>query len=215
MRSRAELDASLEAICERLFTFSGADGVNAGGAITALMSRIGGEGVTTVTVGLARAIVRVHLLRVLVVAFDAGKRGAAAMLGTAPTVFAGFSPDAGAPTPRHCVQAVEDDRLHVLTVDAAAAPGVMHDSRWAQALGDLARSYDIVLVDAGAKRNPLPARLPGDSYRAVLIVDTSRTTEEELRRLRAEFDAGASRPAAVILNKRDYHVPRFLYRYVR
>ena len=211
VRNDGELRASVEAIRERLFALASATGADSGGAFTVLMSRIGGEGVTTVTACLARAIARDRLLRVLVIAFDAGKRGAAAMLGVTPKAFAGFGAAEDAPAPRQFVQALEDGFLNVLTVDAAVAIG----ARWTQALGALAGEYDLVLVDAGSKRNPLPGRRPENSDRVVLVIDSSRTTVEELRRLRAEFDAGDNRPAAVILNKRDYYVPRFLYRYVR
>lgn len=215
MRSNDRLQASLDTIRERLFSSADAADRTEGALVTAFMSRIGGEGVTTITVGLARVLATTHSLRVLIVSYDAGKRGAAAALEIVPTVFRGFTREGDSPVPDPWVQPGEDGHLHVLTLDAKTAFGMTNDVRWSQALGRLRLAYDVVLVDSGARRSPLPARWSSTPHRAVLIIDTSRTTEEELQRLKAEFDSAGKLPDAVVLNKRDYHVPRFLYRYVR
>ena len=183
--------------------------------MTAFISRIGGEGVTTVTVGLARILATSHSLRILLVSYDAGKRGAAAALEIVPKVFMGFTGEGDSPVPDPWVHPGDDGHLHVLTLDAKAAFGITNGIRWAQAFRSLCLAYDLVLVDAGARRIPLPTRWSSTPHRVVLIVDSSRTTEEELQRLKAEFDSAGKLPDAVVLNKREYHVPRFLYRYVR
>lgn len=210
-----KLRASFDLIGERLLSFAGAADLADGALVVAFMSRTGGEGVTTTAVGLARSLAAVRSMRVLVVGYDAGGAGAAVKLGIGPQAFPGFGAAADAPKPGQFIQKVDDVHLHVLTLDPSSASAFPSDPRWPEALAGLRRAYDVILVDAGARHRPLPPRWGNTVHRVVLVVDTSRTTEEELGRFKAELDAAGQRADAVILSKRDYHVPGFLYRYVR
>jgi Mrp family chromosome partitioning ATPase len=93
--------------------------------------------------------------------------------------------------------------------------GFAGDELWAQLIRALRGAYHVVLVDAGSMRSPLPLRWARLAHRSVLVVDTSRSTEEELERLKVELESREQRIDAVILSKRQYYVPSFLYRYVR
>ncbi len=86
---------------------------------------------------------------------------------------------------------------------------------WVDALAGLRASYDLILIDAGAISTPLALRWARLGDLRVLVVDASRTNEEELERLRSELHSIGQEVDAAVLNKRRYYVPGFLYRFVR
>lgn len=215
MSSAAQLAASFDAIRERLFALSRNPAAGNGALVVSLMSRVDGEGVTTIAVGLARAIRRTHTLRTLLIDYDASRQGVAACLGVESRVYAGCAQQAGAQSVTDCVVVVEHGQLDVLTLDASVPSGFAADAMWRQSFLLLRSSYDVVLVDAGSTRQPLALRWARMADLRLLVLDTGRTTAEELERLKVEWRATDRALDAVILNKRDYHVPGLLYRYVR
>jgi len=154
-------------------------------------------------------------LRMLLVDYDTGRHGAAARLGLAPRVFPSFSSGEGGVRLVDHVQQVEHGKLDLLTLDGAVPSGFAGDELWGQLIRALHRAYHVVLVDAGSMRSPLALRWARIAHRSILVVDTSCSTEEELERLKVELAARKQRIDAVILSKRQYYVPSFLYRYVR
>lgn len=217
MSSATRLAASFDAIRERLFALPRDLPLHGEALVASLMSRVGGEGVTTIAVGLARAIARTRTLRVLLIDYDAGPRGAAAMLGVPATVFPGWG--VGDETTASAIDAalvpVDPGRFDLLTLDRSVPSGFMADALWGEAFARLRASHDVVLVDAGSMRRPQALRWAGIADARLLVLDTNRTTEEELERFKAEWQASGRGLDAVILSKRDYHVPGFLYRHVR
>jgi Mrp family chromosome partitioning ATPase len=213
--SAARLDASFDAIRERLFALPRGTPVGPGALVVSLLARVPGEGVTTIAVGLARAVTRVHTLRTLLVGYDSGGRGAAAMLGVPARPFAGWADDSAASSLSAAVVPVQPGQLDLLTLGAAVPSGFAADERWAADFAQLCPAYDVILVDAGATTQPLALRWARIAALQLLVVDTGRTTAEELERLKVEWRSNGQEVDAVILNKRDFHVPGFLYRHVR
>jgi len=86
---------------------------------------------------------------------------------------------------------------------------------WAPAYAALRQCHDLVLVDAGSMRQPLALRWARLVDLRLLVLDTERTTTEELERLKVEWQTNGQTLDAVVLSKRDYPVPGFLYRHIR
>jgi len=206
--SRRRMDAAFDAIRERLFSLPAARSEGGGPLVVALASRTPREGVTAAALGLAASISRTGTLKVLLIDYHPGARGVAARLGLAPSIAADTT------TLAQKVRAVSGAGFDVLTLASSLPSGFEGDSIWASAFAELIQGYRLVLVDAGSMVQPLAARWSRLGGRLVLVVDTLRTTEEELARLRAELDAAGRSVDAVILSKRRYRVPAFLYRFV-
>lgn len=206
--SQRRMDAAFDSIRERLFSLPAARREGVGPLVVVLASRTPGEGVTTAALGLAASISRTGTLKTLLIDYQAGARGVGARLGLAPSVAA------DAATLAQSIRAVGGAGFDVLTLAASLPSGFEGDSIWAGAFDELTRGYRLVLVDAGSMTQPLAARWSRLGGRLVLVLDTMRTTEEELARLKAELDADGRSVDAVIFSKRRYRVPAFLYRFV-
>jgi len=154
-------------------------------------------------------------VRTLLIDYDPGPQGASARLGAKPRAPASGNDHDAATSLLEQAQPVIPGRLDVLTLDPSAPSGLAGDEIWSQAFTALHCAYQVILVDCGSAQGPLPLRWSRQAHLCVLVLDTTRTTEEELQRAKEEFDALGQRVDAVILNKRRYYVPDFLYRYVR
>ena len=228
MTRASRLDPAFDALRERLLALprpaaSGPPGQSgasaqtpgpAGALVVSLMSRVGGEGVTTVAVGLARALARVGSLRTLLIDHDSGRGGAAAQLGSSPQTFAGWTAQASASALLDAVVDIEPGQLGLLNLGSNVPSGFANDILWAPAYAALRQCHDLVLVDAGSTRQPLALRWARLVDLRLLVLDTGRTTAEELERLKVEWQANGQTLDAVVLSKRDYPVPGFLYRHV-
>ncbi len=210
------IEAGLDAIRERLFALLG-DGAKDGASVVTLFSRTAREGVTGVSVGLARSVARSGELRVLLVDHDSSRRGAAGRFGTHARVFSGFvtNADGRIAQPRDALQRIEAAGLDLLNLKHSLPSGLPGERPWVDALAGLRASYDLILIDAGAISTPLALRWARLGDLRVLVVDASRTNEEELERLRSELHSIGQEVDAAVLNKRRYYVPGFLYRFVR
>ena len=207
MLSDPRLDAAFDTIRDRLLSFGGDRGAEEGALVVSIMSRVRGEGVTTVAVGLARG----GPVRTLLVDYDPTPSGAAATLGLRARVFPGFSAAGSAPSLADYVQPASAGPLSLLTLDRAVPSGLEDRGPWAESFECLRAAYPMVLVDAGSTHTTLPLRWARLATRRILVVDTSRTTEEELERLKAELGSVQQRVDGVILNKRTYYVPSSFY----
>lgn len=187
----------------------------AGARVIALMSRVGGEGVTTVAVGLARSLARVGSQRTLLIDHDSSRHGAAARLGVSPRAFAGWPAQDSASALIDAVVDIEPGRLGLLNLGHDLPSGFANDRWWAPAYAALRQCHGLVLVDTGSMRQPLALRWARLADLRLLVLDTGRTTTEELERLKVEWQTSGQTLDAVVLSKRDYPVPGFLYRHVR
>ena len=215
MTRLSRLAPSFDAIRERLLAFPRQPPAAAGALVVSLMSRVGGEGVTTIAVGLALALARTGSVRTLLIDYDTRRHGAAAWLGVQPRPLPGWVAESGERTLTDAVLDIEPGRLGLLSLGDNMPPGFASDGRWLPAFTHLCSSFDVVLVDAGSCRRPLALRWARLAELRLLVVDTGRTTTEELERLKVEWQAHGHTLDAVVLSKRDYLVPGFLYRHVR
>lgn len=206
--SQRRLNSAFDAIRERLFSLPAARSETSGALVVALASRTPREGVTAVALGLAASVSRTGTLKTLLIDYHTGARSVGARLRLAPLV----AQDTTALAAN--VRAAGGAGFDVLTLAPSMPSGFAGDSTWAGAFEELTQRYHLVLVDAGSMAQPLATRWSRLGGRLVLVVDTIRTTEEELARLRAELEADGRSVDAVILSKRRYRVPAFLYRFI-
>ena len=205
---RRHEESAFDAIRERLFSLASSHQSLDGAMVVAFVSRTRREGVTSTLLGLAESVARNGTLRTLLISCDTGPRGASSRLGLDSHV----ATDPSTLATNVCVAGAGG--FDVLTLSPSMPSGFSGGSAWTTAFHDLAKQYQVVLIDAGSLSEPLAARWNRLANLLVLVIDTTRTTEEELKRLNLESQAGGRRVDAVILAKRRYPVPAFLYRYV-
>ena len=202
-----KLDVEFDAMREHLFALEAVRARTGKSVVVALASRAAKEGVTTSALGLVRAIARTGTLRVLLIDYDPGRKGVAARLGIGARIANGAGPLKG--------DVLDAGAFQILTLDSALPSGFDGDQQWSTMFGVLIDGYDFVVVDTGSMAKPIAARWGRIAGLFAVVVDTTRTTEEELQRMRSEFDTVDQHIGAVILSKRRYRVPGFLYRLLR
>ena len=72
--------------------------------------------------------------------------------------------------------------------------------------------YGLILVDAGSRRRHTASRWTRWADQALLVIDSTRTTTEQIEDLKRELDAPGHPAIGIVLNKRRYHVPDSVYR---
>jgi len=82
-------------------------------------------------------------------------------------------------------------------------------------LRKLKKVYDIILVDAGSLSNSNGTSWLLNSDVNLLVIDCSRTTRESLEHQQREFENADISIDGSILNKRKFPIPNFLYWLVR
>jgi Mrp family chromosome partitioning ATPase len=173
-----------------------------------------GEGVTTVTLGLARALASGALQGILAVDVPGSGRGLAARLGVAAPC--GLSDIlAGEASVAAAVVSSVVPRVSVLAHGRGVAD--FTQSRWLeraqQLLGDVRDSYDEILIDGGSLAGSPGSLLLGQRVDAVvLVVDAERTAVEAARRASAELRTAGARVLGVLLNRRRRYMPSFIAR---
>ena len=183
-----------------------------------LVAALKGEGVSTVTARLAKALASAAPVGVLVIDLDATQRTISRWLGARPG--AGLAE----------VMAVSRPRLEMARADAISAssfsPGLFVlgpgrttvDLAHAQTLSvfeeviaELREAYDYILVDGGAiEHNPAAAVLAARLDSTLLVVEAERSNIPAVRVAADELrSAGANLLGAVLNRRRDY-VPAFV-----
>ena len=71
--------------------------------------------------------------------------------------------------------------------------------------------YDVIVVDAGSLQQGLAHFWSRMASQVLLVVDTTRTTVQALERLGKELKTAKLALSGVVLNKREYPIPQFLY----
>lgn len=82
-------------------------------------------------------------------------------------------------------------------------------------LRDLASAYDHVLIDAAPVNHFPDAQVLARHIKdVVLVAHTQRTPREAVAQARKRIEAAGAKVAGLVLNRRTYPIPRFLYRRV-
>jgi Mrp family chromosome partitioning ATPase len=183
--------------------------------VVVVTSRTRGEGTSTVAQGLADTFSRNGDGRVLLL--DADERGNVQMRehGTGETkvirdlrtVSAALPPPTPAPTPENAGAPIKADSMALAVQANPFAAG----AAFAEFFATLRVRYDIVVVDAGALDTPAPYFWAESAQKVVLVVDCNRTTRPALERLRRELDQSNLKISGVVLNNREFPIPRFFY----
>lgn len=190
--------------------------VSAGEVLSvSLTSRLPGEGVTTVALGLARTFGRTLDGKVLLIDAVTSKSGETSPRGIAGTQ---FIPNADVERPNELathIVPVDGAGFDVLRVcrDTLAAPA--YEKYVPTLLTNLGGQYEVIVVDTGALDWHGSFAWSRCVRQSLLVVDTTRTTIWALKRMRKELDERHLTVSGVVLNKRAYPIPRFLYRSAR
>jgi protein-tyrosine kinase len=200
-----------------------------GGHVIEVISARSGEGVSTITRCLAEIAAEVGNARVLIcnatamrvamspsVPLDTLSQGPEAMSDlrqvfewvpspgssrwrseALPDTPAGFALTTVAPTGRESEVAIRVDRLDVVFTA-------------------LRREFDLIVIDAGAvSEGALGLALTKKADRVILVLEADRTRLRVAADAKREIEFNGGQLLGVVFNKRRYHMPRFLYRWLR
>jgi Mrp family chromosome partitioning ATPase len=175
-------------------------------AVLALVSRVRGEGVTTLCVGLGRTIAATGKRVLLLDAAPVGTRAGAVLgLSAEPLTLDGH-PDAA--VVERAITAAPRDGFDVLAVAGAK----LAEPEWAGVRDALAQRYDAIIVDTGSLDTDVPHRWRGAVDKTLLVMDAQQTTYEILERLKADLDHASFRLSGFVMNRRAFPVPALVYR---
>ncbi len=201
--------ATFERVRRRLLAAGILGGFGARTAVLALTARLPGEGVTTVAIGLARAVSAAGDAVLLLDAVG-GPQGAAATLGAAPTPLVVAA--AGANTvdlEEHIVAGA----ANAAGVDLALVQKHGDFAAWAPLLDQLRSRYPLVIIDAGSLQSGDPYFWAMAADHSVLVLDPAKATYEVLERFRASLEGSSLQLAGFIMNRRPFPVPERIYRF--
>jgi Mrp family chromosome partitioning ATPase len=109
-------------------------------------------------------------------------------------------------------------RPEVIPVDVAVQGGVSlgtlgGTSPDRRALADLRARFSLVVVDSpGGVDAAESIAIPPEAHRVVLVVEAERTRRPVVQRALARIADAGGRSLGVVLNRRRYHIPAWLYR---
>lgn len=183
-----------------------------GGIAIALTAMKCGSGVTLISAGLAASLAREANQRVIVIDANPSAKRLRDMLNirAEPVHVDKFDP--GVEFGSTNLPSVHPGPCGYDVAVLDGAPGLIPQEgfkEWWKALLD---RYTIVLLDPGALETGLPLRWNGIVDQFVLVLDASRDTREMAGNLRNNQEFAKLPFKGFIINKRQYHVPNFLYR---
>jgi len=214
MFRRLPRPASLERIRLRMLSLGYLDGGDTT-AVIALTSRLRREGVSTVVAGLARAFGAVNPGGVLVLDADPNRRRVTDLMRVRTTPVRLEDLDLEDFDLSSFIARKEEFGVDVMTISTSDRPGLGWEQKAKLLLDLLRRRYRVIFLDAGALAGEQAQIWLAHSDHRVLVFDTKIATREALERLRKELDQTGITLSGLILNKRQYPVPRIFYRMVR
>ena len=180
-------------------------------AAIAFTSRLAGEGVSTIVVGLARAFGAADPGGVLVLDIACGPRRIADLLKMEAGLATIDAFDVEEFDLSSVVSRNEPLGFDLLRLTDAAHAGPAGAKRAPEMLTRLSASYRVILVDAGALTNSAGAYWLASSNYRVLVVDLTKATREVLGHQRKQLEHSGITLDGTILNKRSHPIPRSLY----
>lgn len=182
------------------------------GTIAQVIAARAGEGTSSLARDLALVAARTAGVRVLLLDLSSpGNAQIAALRGEFDMSISATKPLISPPAEVLVHQMAFGD-LHVSETFRAPAAGV---SGWVSQFPALRTSFDLVLIDSPAtERSYDGIMLAPDVDTSLLMVEAEKTRSAEVLRLRDSItDVGGS-IGGVVLNKRRFHIPGFIYRRV-
>jgi Mrp family chromosome partitioning ATPase len=185
---------------------------------TLLVSALRGEGVSTVTARLARALAPAASMGVLVIDTDNRDHTVTRRLGARPV--AGLAEMLTKEVTRH--QAVVASPLipHVFVLSAGQAALDLANAATLSAfdaiVGELRDGFDHVLIDGGAVHDRAVGTILGPRVDSTLVVvEAERNSMPAVRSAVGDLRGSGARILGVVLNRRREYVPEFLARRVQ
>lgn len=186
----------------------------AGGRAIVLTAAHAGEGVTYVAARLWVALGQANRGPVLLCEANTEAPDLAQRLGVSPAPGLG-EVLSGQCTLEQAVQAAGPENLFALTAGRQPPPPQQYveSRRFRDLLAALRNAYAFTLFDAPAVLDcSAAARLAGMADAAALVVESEREPWEVVENASALLRAAGAHLIGAVLNKRRYHIPRFLYR---
>lgn len=180
--------------------------------VVVLASRRVGEGVSTVCAELGRSLQAELGDTVLLIDSASGPADLVNMLDAdcQPLTLSRIQES----LPADVRQLTACGRALALPVIRVAESAILESAEWSSVVAQLCRHYTVILVDAGALHSNVPHLWSHWATGSLLIIDAALTSVMELERLRAEMTGYGVKFAGAILNKKAFHVPAALYRYL-
>lgn len=176
--------------------------------VIALLSRTSGEGVSTIAAGLSRAFSRNGDGRILLVDADDVSNG---LSKSVPATSATVHLNASNLGPDTYPGAIKRWGIDFVALGANGADRFVYGLAWDDYFSMLRGRYDIIVVDAGSLETGTPYHWSNVPSHVILVVDTTKTTIKALERLREELKSSGPTVTGVVLNKRAFPIPTFLY----
>ena len=203
-------------IASRIVSGEDAEKARESGAIVvSLVSRSPREGVSTVSRELAMVLQMGRHGRVLLIDGSSAKSTSAREKSGAArelTLEAVEQQSNERPFPESYLSRAGADGIVAMRI---ADSSILNSEAWPDAFQQMRQLFDVILVDTGSMASDTPYLWSRYATRALLVVDVQRTGIQELERLRFELTHSGLHPDAVILNKKKYYVPGFLYRHLQ
>ncbi|MBB3021693.1 Mrp family chromosome partitioning ATPase [Microvirga lupini] len=196
---------SLRRICRDILAanVSGKSGV-----VVGLISTLPHEGVSTISIGLARILAESS--RVLLIDASAG-RPISDLLGVESHILkAEDLAQLQLANLRDWLVPCPEPNLDLLSIDADQAAATIWDKRWSELKLTMLQHYQVIIVDLGSLQTQLSPFWSACIDQTYVVVDMSSTRVETLQEARKELDILQMPVAGAILNRRPYAVPAFL-----
>ena len=209
LRKPSRLEESIDALRLRIMAKEPKRSQRNDAIVVMLTSRSADEGVSTVAVTLARTFARKGDGRVLLVDADQMEKG---LLSRAPGGRATLIDHADKLDPQSEIETVSAWDVDLIALAPGSEGGKSFDgAKWEEFTSAMRSRYDVIIVDAGTLKSGVPQFWADKTSQVLLVVDTTRTTLPALERLGKELKAADFTLSGVIMNKRDYPIPEFLY----
>jgi non-specific protein-tyrosine kinase len=180
----------------------------------ALASMAPGEGTTTVLAGFTRLLAADPALRIAVVDTNVVSPHLAEVFGAEPAP--GMAEVlAGSATPSSALTALEGLGVHLLACGRADPRHLRPDPEMLERLLSEFGGYDYVLVDCAPLLSwPHSVTVAAACDGVILVARWGRTKREVAGRALETLAAANARVLGVVLNRRQYPIPEFIYRRV-
>ncbi len=215
-RREKAIERDFDALRLRLIAAEPPDANRNDALVYIMTSRTPGEGVSTVSAGLARSFIRHGTEKVLLL--EANGRGnghavppAQAKRPAPPADSEREAAASGGPNYDDAIAQVEDGGPDMLPLGVMNGRHEPSGPPWEDYFSGLRARYDVIVVDAGALDSKTPYHWSKKANHVLLVVDATRTTAEALERLRKDLKTAKLDITGVVLNKREYPIPKLFY----
>jgi Mrp family chromosome partitioning ATPase len=202
-----KIEQHFEALRQRIVAAEPSRSSRNDAIVVALTARTRGEGVSTVALALARSFARHGDGRVLLI--DADGKGND-LVRRAPGGMASIVYGPDDLNLEEEIYAIDEWDVDLLAVSGANGR-LLDGPQWEDFFSAMRARYDVIVVDAGSLQQGLAHFWSRVASQVLLVVDSTRTTVQALERLGKELKTAKLALSGVVLNKREYPIPQFLY----